>query len=38
MQWTPFRVASARRLREAAALHAHLVLRAGFTIPREWIS
>ena len=38
MQWTPFRVASARRLREAAALHAHLVLKAGFSVPREWIS
>jgi hypothetical protein len=25
------------RLRDATALHAHLVLRAGFTVPSEWL-
>jgi hypothetical protein len=25
------------RLRDGTALHAYLVLRAGFTVPREWI-
>jgi hypothetical protein len=38
MQWTPCQVASVRQLREATALHAHLVLEAGFSVPREWIS
>jgi hypothetical protein len=32
------RVARARRLREATALHAHLVLRAGFTLPDSWLT
>ncbi len=31
------RVVSARRLRDATALHAHLVLHAGFTVPPEWL-
>jgi hypothetical protein len=26
------------RLRDATALHAHLVLRAGFTVPNEWLA
>ena len=30
-------VVSARRLRHATALHAFLVLRAGFTVPDTWI-
>jgi hypothetical protein len=38
MKWTPHKVASVRRLREATALHAHLVLQAGFSVPTEWIS
>jgi hypothetical protein len=25
-------------LRDATALHAHLVLRAGFTVPNEWLA
>jgi hypothetical protein len=25
-------------LRDATALHAHLVLRAGFTVPSEWLA
>jgi hypothetical protein len=29
---------AARPLRDATALHAHLVLRAGFTVPGEWLS
>jgi len=32
------RVVQARRLREATALHAHLVLRAGFTLPDAWLA
>lgn len=31
------RVASSRRLRHAGALHAHLVLRAGFSVPDTWL-
>jgi hypothetical protein len=31
------RVVSARPLRTAVALHAHLVLRAGFTVPDTWL-
>lgn len=26
------------QLRDATALHAHLVLRAGFTVPNEWLA
>jgi hypothetical protein len=32
------RVVQTRRLREATALHAHLVLRAGFTLPDAWLA
>jgi hypothetical protein len=32
------RVVAARRLREATALHAYLVLQAGFTVPQEWLA
>jgi hypothetical protein len=32
------RVVSARRLRDAIALHAYLVLHAGFTVPPEWLA
>ena len=28
---------TARRLRDATALHVHLVLRLGFTVPAEWL-
>ncbi len=31
------RIVRARPLREASALHAHLVLRAGFTVPGDWL-
>jgi hypothetical protein len=31
------RIVLAGRLREATALHAHLVLRAGFTLPDSWL-
>jgi RES domain len=31
------RVVQARRLAEATALHAHLVLQAGFTVPSGWL-
>jgi hypothetical protein len=30
-------VVRARRLRDASALHVHLVLRAGFTVPDGWL-
>jgi len=30
-------VVSVRRLAEATALHAHLVVRAGFTVPPAWL-
>jgi hypothetical protein len=32
------RVVQARRLSEATALHAHLVLRAGFALPDAWLA
>lgn len=32
------RVALARPLREATALHAHLVLHAGFSVPPYWLT
>jgi hypothetical protein len=32
------RVVRARRLAEATALHTHLVLQAGFTVPSGWLS
>jgi hypothetical protein len=31
------RIVNARPLREATALHTHLVLRAGFTLPQDWL-
>lgn len=31
-------IVQARPLREATALHAHLVLRAGFSLPQEWLA
>jgi hypothetical protein len=34
----PRRTVEARRLREATALHTHLVLRAGFTVPDDWLA
>lgn len=34
---TDLEVTVARPLREAAALHQHLVLRAGFTVPEGWL-
>ena len=34
---TALEVTVARRLREAAALHQHLVLCAGFTVPERWL-
>lgn len=37
MEWTSPVVASAGRLREATALHAYLVLGAGFTVPESWL-
>jgi hypothetical protein len=36
-EWTSPRVESAGRLRDAAALHAYLVLGAGFTVPESWL-
>lgn len=33
----PPRVTLAGRLRDATALHTHLVLRAGFTVPTDWL-
>ena len=36
-EWTSPRVVSADRLRDATALHTYLVLRAGFTVPQEWL-
>lgn len=36
-QATSPRIVIARRLPDATALHAHLVLRAGFTVPRDWL-
>lgn len=35
--WAPVELATVRRLRLAAALHAHLVLQAGFTVPPAWL-
>jgi hypothetical protein len=32
------RVVFARRLRDARALHAYLVLQAGFTVPPAWLA
>jgi hypothetical protein len=32
------RVVIARRLRDATALHVHLVLHAGFTVPDDWLA
>jgi hypothetical protein len=31
-------VGAAGRLRDATALHVHLVLRAGFTVPERWLA
>jgi hypothetical protein len=36
-QWAAAPVVARGRLREATALHAHLVLRAGFTVPGGWL-
>jgi hypothetical protein len=36
-EWTSPRVVSAGRLRDATALHAYLVLGAGFTVPESWL-
>jgi hypothetical protein len=36
-EWTSPRVVSAGRLRAATALHAYLVLGAGFTVPESWL-
>jgi hypothetical protein len=36
-EWTSPRVVSAGRLRDATALHAYLVLGAGFTVPETWL-
>jgi hypothetical protein len=37
-QSSPVPTVSIGRLRDARALHAHLVLRARFTVPPEWIA
>ena len=34
---TPLSVGAAGRLRDATALHVHLVLRAGFAVPERWL-
>jgi hypothetical protein len=36
-EWTSPRVVSTGRLRDATALHAYLVLGAGFTVPERWL-
>ncbi|MHB1712695.1 MAG: hypothetical protein ACYCV7_15070 [Acidimicrobiales bacterium] len=36
-EWVSPRVVAVGRLRDATALHAYLVLRAGFTVPMRWI-
>jgi hypothetical protein len=36
-EWTSPRVVSAGQLRDATALHAYLVLGAGFTVPESWL-
>lgn len=36
--WAAPRVLGAGRLRTARALHVHLVLRGGFTVPPEWLT
>ncbi len=38
MQSACGRVVTAGRLRDATALHVHLVLRAGFTVPTAWLA
>jgi hypothetical protein len=37
-EWAMPPVVARGRLRDAAALHAHLVLRAGFTVPDDWLA
>jgi hypothetical protein len=35
---TQLETAQVNSLREATALHAHLVLQAGFTVPNKWLA